>query len=127
VLALAAAKLGAAEIQAFDIDPQALTATRDNAAANDLTAQVRVVAAASELRAPVDTLMANILAGPLCELAAAFATYVRPGGRLVLAGLLAHQAAEVSSAYAPWFAMREFRHRDGWTALEGTRLTAGAA
>jgi ribosomal protein L11 methyltransferase len=122
VLALAASKLGAADVQAFDIDPQALTATRDNAAANDLTTRIRVLGERHRLQGPVDLLMANILAGPLCELAPSLAAYMRPEGKLVLAGLLTAQADEVSTAYAPWFAMREFRRHDGWVALEGTRL-----
>ncbi len=127
VLALAAAKLGATDIQAFDIDPQALIATRDNADANDLRAQLRIVERASDLQGPVDALMANILAGPLCDLAESFAHYVRPAGQIVLAGLLTSQVAEVTAAYAPWFVLREFRSRDGWTALEGTRLAARGA
>jgi ribosomal protein L11 methyltransferase len=121
VLALAAAKLGAREIQAFDIDPQALTATRDNARANHLQEQVDVVAAATELRAGADFLAANILAGPLCELAPVLGALLKPGGRLVLAGLLTPQASDVSAAYARWFDVAVFRERDGWTALSGRK------
>jgi ribosomal protein L11 methyltransferase len=121
VLAVAAVKLGAREAHAFDIDPQALIATRDNAAANQVGAQVRVVATDAELPAAADILLANILCGPLCELAPRFASLVRAGGRIVLAGLLATQADEVTRAHAPWFDISPFATRDGWTALTGVR------
>ena len=121
VLAVAAAKLGARAAHAFDIDPQALTATRDNAAANDVEPRVHVVAAESELPAGADILLANILCAPLCELAPRFAALTRPGGKIVLAGLLTSQADEVTRAHAPWFDIAPFATRDGWTALAGSR------
>jgi ribosomal protein L11 methyltransferase len=121
VLAVAAAKLGAREAHAFDIDPQALTATRDNAAANHVGDRVHVVENETAIPAGADILLANILCGPLCELAPRFAALTVPGGRIVLAGLLEHQAAEVTRAHAPWFDIATFATRDGWTALAGTR------
>lgn len=121
VLAIAAAKLGAREVHAFDLDAQALTATRDNAAANAANGTLRVVAAAEALPRGVDVVVANILSGPLCELARAFGTLVRAGGSLVLAGLLDAQAAEVAAAQRPWFHMTPFGARDGWTGLAGRR------
>jgi ribosomal protein L11 methyltransferase len=122
VLAVAAVKLGAREAHAFDIDPQALTATHDNAAANGVEAQVRVVDADAKLPGgAADILLANILCGPLCELAPRFAALTRPGGKIVLAGLLDAQADEVARAHAPWFDIAPFASRDGWTALSGTR------
>jgi ribosomal protein L11 methyltransferase len=121
VLAVAAAKLGARAAWAYDIDPQALTATRDNAAANDVSGVVQVIDDESSLPAGADLLMANILCGPLCELAPRFAALTRPGGRIVLAGLLAAQADEVTQAHAPWFDITPFANRDGWTALSGVR------
>jgi ribosomal protein L11 methyltransferase len=124
VLAVAAVKLGAREAFAFDIDPQALTATRDNAAANQVAPQVHVVATDAELPAVADILLANILCGPLCELAPRFAALTRPGGKIVLAGLLATQADEVTRAHAPWFDISPFATRDGWTALTGVRRAA---
>jgi len=121
VLAVAAAKLGAREAHAFDIDPQALTATRDNAAANQVEGQVHVLDTDAALPAGADILMANILCGPLCELAPRFAALTAPGGKIVLAGLLEAQAAEVTRAHTPWFDIAPFATRDGWTALTGTR------
>jgi ribosomal protein L11 methyltransferase len=127
VLAVAAVKLGARVAHAFDIDPQALTATRDNSVANDVDARVHVVERDTELPPGADLLMANILCGPLCELAPRFATLVRPGGKIVLAGLLSTQAGEVAQAHAQWFDIAPFAERDGWTALTGTRNETGIA
>jgi ribosomal protein L11 methyltransferase len=121
VLAVAAVKLGAKEAHAFDIDPQALTATRDNATANGVESQVHVVESDAGLPTGADILLANILCGPLCELAPRFAALTRPGGKIVLAGLLSAQADEVTSAHAPWFDIEPFASRDGWTALTGSR------
>jgi len=121
VLAVAAVKLGAREAHAFDIDPQALTATRDNSVANDVDARVHVVERDTDLPTGADLLLANILCGPLCELAPRFAALTRPGGKIVLAGLLSDQADEVTRAHAPWFDIAPFASRDGWTALAGSR------
>jgi ribosomal protein L11 methyltransferase len=121
VLAVAAVKLGARAAYAFDIDPQALTATRDNAAANHVAEQVHVVESDDALPRGADILLANILCGPLCELAPRFAALTAPGGKIVLAGLLATQADEVTRAHAPWFDITTFATRDGWTALAGHR------
>ncbi|HEX6638387.1 MAG TPA: 50S ribosomal protein L11 methyltransferase [Steroidobacteraceae bacterium] len=127
VLAVAAVKLGASAAHAFDIDPQALTATRDNAESNDVGAQVHVVEQDAGLPMGVDLLLANILCGPLCELAPRFAALVRPGGRIVLAGLLNNQAEEVTHAHEPWFEISPFAIRDGWTALSGVRSSDAVA
>jgi ribosomal protein L11 methyltransferase len=121
VLAVAAVKLGASEAYAFDIDPQALTATHDNAMANGVEPQVHVLTTAESLPGGADILLANILCGPLCELAPRFASLLRSGGKIVLAGLLSAQADEVTRAHAPWFDIAPFASRDGWTALAGIR------
>jgi len=121
ILGLAAAKLGARAVWCFDIDPQALTATQENAAANALSERVASCATAEELPRGVDVLLANILAGPLTELAPRFAAWVRPGGRVVLAGLIDAQVADVTGAYDTWFDMRRFAVRDDWVGLEGLR------
>jgi ribosomal protein L11 methyltransferase len=121
VLGIAAALLGAERVDAFDIDPQALLATAENAAANGVGARLAVHADAVGLPAQADVLMANILARTLCELAADFAARLRPGGSIVLAGILAEQAEVVACVYAPWFDIAPCGEREGWVALAGTR------
>ncbi len=125
ILALAAAKLGARCVECFDIDPQALSATAAGAALNGLADRVAIVEDAGQLRAGADVLIANILSGPLCALAGAFAALVRGGGRVVLAGLLEGQVGEVTDAYGAWFDMRRFAAREDWVGLAGVRR-AGA-
>jgi ribosomal protein L11 methyltransferase len=66
-------------------------------------------------------LLANILSEPLVELAPRFATLVRPGGRIVLAGLIVSQAGTVTLAYRPWFDIRPFAAHDDWVCLHGVR------
>jgi ribosomal protein L11 methyltransferase len=121
VLAVAAVRLGAREAHCFDIDPQALIATRDNAQANGLAAHVRIHESADTLPGSVDTLMSNILSGPLCELAPRFASLVRPEGAIVLAGLLQAQVSDVTRAYGACFDMSPFGTREGWSGLSGRR------
>jgi ribosomal protein L11 methyltransferase len=121
VLAVAAAKLGAAETHCFDIDPQALIATRDNAEANAVSAHVHLHASAEALPGGVDVLLSNILSGPLCDLAARFASLVRRGGDLVLAGLMEHEVSDVTRAYGACFDIRPFGQREGWVGLHGRR------
>jgi len=121
ILAIAALALGAGSAEAFDIDPQALTATRDNAESNGLAGRLRIVASSEALQPAADRVVANILAGPLVELAPRLAALCRPGGALALAGLLDSQADEVMAAYEPWFVMREFARREGWVCLSGSR------
>jgi ribosomal protein L11 methyltransferase len=121
VLAVASVKLGAAEADCFDIDPQALIATRDNAESNGVIDRVRLHNSADSLPAGVDVLLSNILSGPLCELAPRFAALVRPGGDLVLAGLMEHEVSDVTRAYDAWFDIRPFGQREGWVGLSGRR------
>ena len=116
ILAIAAAKLGAARIDAVDIDPLALEATTANAAAN--RAQVRVAAPEALPAARYDIVVANILAQPLMVLAPLLASHTAPGGTLVLSGLLESQAAEVAAAYVGYFELAA-RTEEGWSALEG--------
>lgn len=121
VLAVASARLGAAEAHCFDIDPQALIATRDNAEANAVSERVRLHSTAQSLPHGVDVLLSNILSGPLCELAPRFAALVRPGGALILAGLMEREVVEVTHAYDACFDIRPFGQREGWVGLCGRR------
>jgi len=121
VLALAALRLGARMASCFDIDPQALVATRDNASANGLSGQVRLCGSAAAIERGADLLLANILAGPLVELAPCFADIVRPAGRLVLSGLMEKDVTEVALACDTWFDMHIFGVRESWVCLWGRR------
>ncbi|MGP8035096.1 MAG: 50S ribosomal protein L11 methyltransferase [Steroidobacteraceae bacterium] len=121
VLALACAKLGAREVHCFDIDPQALIATRDNALANEVADQVHVHERAQDLPAGVDVLLANILSAPLRALAGDFAALVRPGGDVVLAGLMRHEAPEVTAAYAACFDVSGCGECGDWSCLQARR------
>jgi ribosomal protein L11 methyltransferase len=121
VLALAALRLGAGAASCFDIDPQALVATRDNASANRLSGQVRLCDSAAAIPRGADLLLANILSGPLVGLAASFADIVRDSGLLVLSGLMEQEAADVTLAYDAWFDMRIFGVRESWVCLWGRR------
>ncbi len=120
ILAIAALLLGAARALATDIDPQALEATAANGSRNDVR-HLHCLAPADLPSDPVDIVIANILANPLLSLAADLAARVRPGGRIALSGILAEQAASVTTAYAQWFAMDEPENRDGWVLLSGVR------
>lgn len=121
VLALACARLGAAEVHCFDIDPQALIATRDNALENGVADLVRVHERAAQLPGGVDVLLANILSGPLCALAPAFAALVRPGGEAVLAGLMRHEVHDVTAAYTAWFDVAGCAESGEWACLSARR------
>jgi ribosomal protein L11 methyltransferase len=121
ILALAALRLGADSATAFDIDPQALIATRENARRNALEHGLAVAEDRSSIHGPFDVVLANILAGPLVSLAPALAGYCAPGGAVALAGLLDAQAPEVAAAYGPWFDIAPAARRDGWTMLAGRR------
>lgn len=120
ILGVAALLLGAASVRAVDIDPQALTATRDNAARNRIDPAQLVVGepALLERAAPAGLLLANILAGPLIELAPRLAALVSPGGHAVLSGVLQTQAEAVRAAYLPWFTHLATAQRDEWCRIE---------
>jgi len=121
ILAIAALKLGAASVLAMDIDPQALIATRENALRNQLLSGLTVTGDPALLDRTADLLIANILAGPLVELAPSFAAAVRPGGRIILSGILTGQADAVTAAYRAWFDIALTATRDGWGLLSGRR------
>lgn len=119
ILAIAAKKLGAGEVAGVDIDPQAVAAARENAARNGVA--ITFALPGQLPAAQYDVVLANILANPLRVLAPALAAAVRPGGRIVLSGLLAEQAAEMSALYAQWFDMASPVCEEGWARLAGVR------
>ncbi len=121
ILAVAAAKLGAQQVWAVDYDPQALHATTLNAEKNAVSTLIHTVLPNDLPHQPTDIMLANILAGPLIELAPLFADLVRPGGAIVLSGILNTQADAVMQRYQPWFDMVPATERDEWMRLSGVR------
>jgi ribosomal protein L11 methyltransferase len=119
ILAIAAAKLGAASVDAVDIDTQAVQTALENAAANRV--HVRIGLPDALPPASYDIVVSNILAQPLIVLAPLLARRTVGGGRLALAGILDAQAAEVAAAYAPWFDLRAERSEEGWALICGVR------
>ena len=121
ILAIAALKLGASSAHAVDIDPQALIATRENAVRNGIGSGLTVTGEPTLPEAATDLLVANILAGPLVELAPRLAAAIRAGGELALSGVLAEQVDAVTAAYRPWFDITFTATRDGWGLIGGQR------
>jgi ribosomal protein L11 methyltransferase len=119
VLAIAAAKLGAARVDAVDVDPQALAATTDNARANGIA--LRALPPERLPPGDYDVVVANILSQPLIVLEPLLAARTRRGGRIALAGILAAQSAEVVAAYASDFEARVAASEEGWDLVEGLR------
>ncbi|WP_290798546.1 50S ribosomal protein L11 methyltransferase [Halomonas sp.] len=124
ILAIAALKLGAARAVGTDIDPQALQASRDNAERNGI-AEADFRLCYPEQLDDTETfpfVVANILAGPLVELAPMIVGHLAPGGRLALSGILAAQAEEVLDAYREQgLRMDEPMISEGWARLTGRR------
>ncbi|MFO1435366.1 MAG: 50S ribosomal protein L11 methyltransferase [Gammaproteobacteria bacterium] len=121
ILAIAAVRLGALHVEAVDIDPQCLEVTRENAERNAVLGQIHISLPSAMQRVSFDVLVANILAGPLHELAGDFGRYVKPGGDLVLSGLLAPQAEDCLKVYSQYFNMDEPTYDGDWAMLHGTR------
>jgi len=117
ILAIGAAKFGAQQVVAVDIDDAAVQSTDLNAEANN----VRLLAGLPELATGVyDLVLANILATPLKVLAPLLCSHVLPGGHLVLAGILARQEDELKLAYAPYCKLSVADHEDGWILMTAT-------
>jgi ribosomal protein L11 methyltransferase len=121
-LAIAALKLGAGKTLGVDVDAQAVQASYDNAAANQVDAQFYLPDNAPDLHS--DVVVANILTNPLRALAPLLANAAKPGGRIVLSGILAEQADEVEQIYSAWFDFAPAQQEDGWVCLSGEKKTA---
>jgi ribosomal protein L11 methyltransferase len=119
ILAIVAAKLGAGEVAAVDIDPQALATTTENARSNGVNLRVALPGQLPE--GSYDMVLANILAGPLIALEAQLAGRTRTGGLILLSGILHSQADEVAAAYARTFETSVGSQEEGWALVEGRR------
>ena len=119
ILALAAAKLGAARVTGTDIDPHAMDAARYNAERNSAT--LELLHSRENIDHTADIVVANILANPLTVLAPLLCGLTRSGGRIALSGILAAQTDMVRAAYRPAFELEVAGEREGWVLLTGTR------
>lgn len=119
ILAIAAARLGAARVAGVDIDPQAVAAAHANAERNGVTALF--ADSTQPVAGEYDLVVANILANPLRVLAPAICAHVRSGGRLALSGILREQAEEIIAIYAQWLPMQVADVREDWVCLAGIK------
>jgi ribosomal protein L11 methyltransferase len=126
VLGIAAALLGASRVIAVDNDPQAITATLDNAMRNQIPAGIIECYLPEQLPAEIcrqqtDILLANILAEPLSQLAEKFAQLLKPKGQIILSGILDEQVTPLLQCYSQWFVMDEATINKEWARLTGIR------
>ena len=122
ILAITALLLGAKCVTGVDLDPQALTATIDNAERNNIAPEkLQVFLPEKAPREKVDIVLANILAGPLVQLAPTLATYLEPGGKIALSGILSEQTDSIVTTYSEWFDLEPVVHNDDWILVTGTR------
>ena len=122
ILAIAALKLGAKQVYAVDIDPQAITATLDNAKRNGVNDErLKVGLPDSVDGISSEVVVANILAGPLKELAEQISAHCESHGKLALSGLLDTQAEEILCHYQQWFDMEPAAFEDEWSRLSGVK------
>jgi len=121
ILAIAALKLGALSACGIDVDPQAVQASRDNAAANRVSAQFYLPDDRPEDNPQADVVVANILTNPLKMLAPLLAGITRQGGKIVLSGILSEQAEGVMEIYAQWFNLGTPVMEEGWACLSGVK------
>ena len=121
ILAIAALKLGAAAAVGVDNDPQALTASADNAERNDVGDRLALFLPEDFAGEPADVFVANILAGPLGELAPTFAAAAKPGAPFAISGILQGQQDELLARYAEWFDALRVDTREDWVRISGYR------
>jgi ribosomal protein L11 methyltransferase len=122
ILSIAACKLGANRVFGVDIDPQAIDASLENSRRNGISQDLLRVSLVSDLNVDkVDLLIANILSGPLVELAQKFADMIKPGGKILLSGILKTQVNDIKCAYQSCFNLDPKRTREDWVMISGTR------
>ncbi|MFQ2223907.1 50S ribosomal protein L11 methyltransferase [Aeromonas enteropelogenes] len=122
ILGIAALKLGAARVIGIDIDPQAIQASRDNAMRNGVAGQIELYLPAEQPEGLLaDVVVANILAGPLRELAPLIAGLGKPGSLMALSGVLESQAPELETIYGQWFEMDPTAVKEEWCRLSGRK------
>jgi ribosomal protein L11 methyltransferase len=123
ILSLAALKLGAEKVIGIDIDPQALQASRENAKRNGCEDRLELFLPEDQPSLKADVVVANILAGPLKELAPTIIEFVASKGLLALSGVLENQAPELQAIYGQWCEMDPIEVQEEWVRLSGVRST----
>lgn len=122
ILAIAALKLGAKEAIGIDIDPQAIQASRDNAERNGVSDRLTLYLSDKKPQTlSADVVVANILAGPLRELAPVIGALPQTGGLLGLSGVLATQSEGVADAYRDVFEIDEIAEKEEWCRITATK------
>lgn len=122
ILAIAAARLGAEDVRAIDVDPDAVAAALANAERNQVAARVRVTLGSFEEASPADLVLANLLGATHVAAAPLLARCCTASGRLIAGGLLVHEAPAVVGAYVPeGFQLTELVEREGWASLALSR------
>ncbi|KAI3424280.1 hypothetical protein D9Q98_009835 [Chlorella vulgaris] len=137
VLAVAALLMGAERAVGSDVEPLAVKATQANAALNGVSERLAAYLCAADLKQPeplaaagiepqqrlFEVTVANILQGPLLDLAPRLAAYTKPGGLLGLSGILQEQTAAVMEAYSPWFQSFQVEGEERWALVTAVRRT----
>lgn len=122
ILAVTAALLGASQVHAVDIDPQALEATRRNADANGVGKRINAgLPSMLSVATQCDLMLANILCEPLLQLAPTFADLIRPDGKLVMSGVLVEQIDSIRLGYNEWFDFDQIESQDDWALLVASK------
>jgi ribosomal protein L11 methyltransferase len=121
ILSLAALKLGAKEVIGIDIDPQALQASRANAERNNVSDRLHLYLPKDQPTLKADVVVANILAGPLRELAPTITAFIAPNGLLALSGVLEEQAESLQQIYNQWCDMDPVAVQEEWVRLSGKK------
>jgi ribosomal protein L11 methyltransferase len=127
ILGIACHLLGATDVYAVDLDPQALLATQANAQKNNSHHHLSTFSVTEfkqqQATLQCSLLLANILAGPLIDLAEMLASHVSPQGKIVLSGILAEQAEKVATRYQKWFQIDEIIQQDDWVRIVGSKIS----
>jgi ribosomal protein L11 methyltransferase len=121
ILGIAALKLGAKRVVGIDIDPQALLASQDNANRNNVGEKIELYLPQYQPELQAEVVLANILAGPLRELKSVISAYCKPGGQLVLSGILDNQAEEINGLYSGVFDMQPIAIEGEWARVSGVK------
>jgi len=119
ILGISALKLGALEVSAIDIDPQAIQATKNNAIKNEVSNSIKVMQACPRDSGKFDVIVLNILANPLIELAPFFAKKIKKKGLICISGILEGQIELIKESCSPYIEFSICKLNNGWGILSG--------